>query len=107
VFWDDPYKTDSHVERDRRSADTDHPVEAMSVARRFQKEFGNAELPSLGPEAQGVLTISGGLAGFPRDGSTIQELFKRADQALLEAKRDGKNRIYLVGEPQRDITHLK
>jgi diguanylate cyclase (GGDEF)-like protein len=106
VFWDDPYKTDSHRERDRRSADTDHPGEAMSVARRFQKEFGNAELPLLGPEAQGVLTISGGLAGFPRDGSTIHELFTRADQALLEAKRDGKNRIYLVGEPQSDITKL-
>lgn len=107
VFWDDPYRADGHVERDRRSADTDHPGEAISVAKRFQKEFGKAELPLLGPEAQGVLTISGGLAGFPRDGSTVHELFERADLALLEAKRDGKNRIYLVGEPQSDITDLR
>jgi len=107
VFWDDPYRTDSHVERDRRSADTDHPSEVIFVAKRFQKEFGDAELPLLGPEAQGVLTISGGLASFPRDGSTIQDLFKRADMALLDAKRSGKNRIYLVGEPQNNIADMQ
>jgi len=107
VFWDDPYRTDGHVERDRRSADTDHPTESISVAKRFQKEFGDAELPLLGPEAQGVLTISGGLASFPRDGSTIQDLFQRADLALLDAKRSGKNRIYLVGEAQSDIADIR
>jgi len=107
VFWDDPYRTDGHKGPDRRSADADHPAEAISVAKRFRKEFGNAELPLLGPEAQGVLTISGGLASFPRDGSTIHDLFERADLALLEAKRNGKNRIYLVGEPQNDIADLR
>lgn len=107
VFWDDPYRADGHVEQDRRSADTDHPAEAIIVAKRFQKEFGNAELPLLGPEAQGVLTISGGLASFPRDGTTIQDLFKRADIALLDAKRSGKNRIYLVGEPRSDIADIR
>jgi len=107
VFWDDPYRVESHASADRRSADTDHPTEAISVAKRFQKEFGNAELPRLGPEAQGVLTISGGLASFPRDGSTVQELFERADLALLDAKRNGKNRIYLVGEPKSDIADIR
>ena len=107
VFWDDPYRIDGHMEQDRRSADTDHPAEAIFVAKRFQKEFGNAELPLLGPEAQGVLTISGGLASFPRDGSTIHDLFERADLALLDAKRNGKNRIYLVGEPQSDIADIR
>jgi len=107
VFWDDPYRIDGRAEQDRRSADTDHPVEAISVAKRFQKEFGSAELPMLGPEAQGVLTISGGLASFPRDGSTIHDLFQRADLALLDAKRNGKNRIYLVGEPQSDIADIR
>jgi len=45
-----------------------------------------------------VLAISGGLATYPRDGSTIEEIFEQADRALLEAKRSGKNRIYLVGQ---------
>jgi PleD family two-component response regulator len=35
----------------------------------------------------------------PRDGSTADELFDQADKALLDAKRSGKNRIYLVGKP--------
>jgi PleD family two-component response regulator len=60
----------------------------------------------LGPEGKGVLTISGGLASFPRDGKTIQELFQQADKALLEAKRSGKNRIYLVGKPKSDIAEI-
>ena len=53
------------------------------------------------------MAISGGLASFPRDGSTIGELFEKADRALLEAKRSGKNRIYLVGKPQNDIADIE
>jgi len=60
----------------------------------------------LGPQGKGVLTISGGLASFPRDGNTIQELFQQADKALLEAKRSGKNRIYLVGKPQTNVADI-
>jgi PleD family two-component response regulator len=56
-------------------------------------------LDGLGPEGRGVLTISGGLASFPRDGQTSQDLFRQADKALMDAKRSGKNRIYLVGKP--------
>jgi diguanylate cyclase (GGDEF)-like protein len=106
VFWDDPHRHADDKAQDRRSKDTDHPTEAILVAKRFQKEFGNAELHLLGPGGEGVLTISGGLASFPRDGSTVAELLERADTALLEAKRSGKNRIYLVGEPQSDIAEI-
>ncbi len=106
VFWDDPHGPVSEATIDRRLAEAEHPSEPIVVARRFQNEFGRAELPLLGPEGQGVLTISGALARFPRDGTTVQELFERADSAMLEAKRSGKNRIYLVGEPENDIAHL-
>jgi PleD family two-component response regulator len=61
----------------------------------------------LGPEGKGLLTISGGLASFPRDASTAQELFQQADRALLEAKRSGKNRIYLVGSPRNNIVDVE
>jgi len=107
VFWDDPHRLAGDVERDRRSAATEHPREAIFVAKRFQKEFGDADLQLLGPGAQGILTISGGLASFPRDGSTVEQLFRQADLALLDAKRRGKNRIYLVGEPQSDIAEIE
>lgn len=106
VFWDDPHRATGGVTRERRSAAADHPAEAITVAKRFQQALGNADLHLLGPKGEGVLTISGGLASFPRDGSTVQQLFDQADQALLEAKRSGKNRIYLVGEPQSDIADI-
>jgi len=106
VFWDDPHRATGGVSRERRSAAAEHPTEAISVAKRFQQALSRTDLNLLGPKAEGVLTISGGLASFPRDGSTVQELFDRADRALLEAKRGGKNRIYLVGEPQSDIAGI-
>jgi len=110
VFWDDPRP--STIERrvtsdERRQTTSDHPKEALFIARRFVRELEKAGLSSfggLGPEGKGVLTISGGLASFPRDGRTSDELFLLADKALLEAKRSGKNRIYLVGKPDSDIT---
>jgi len=107
VFWDEPIAKSSGAEKERRSAKADHPSEAIFIATRFRKEFEKAELHLLGPKGEGILTISGGLASFPRDGSTIERLFLRADSALLEAKRSGKNRIYLVGEPQSDIADLE
>jgi diguanylate cyclase (GGDEF)-like protein len=106
VFWDDPYRPAGEVEGERRSATAEHPREVILIAKRFQREFGNADLRLLGPEGKGVLTISGGLASFPRDGATVQELIARADLALREAKGSGKNRIYLVGEPQSDIADI-
>lgn len=106
VFWDDSHRGAGGVPRERRSTAAEHPTEAISVAKRYQHALGNADLHLLGPGGEGVLTISGGLASFPRDGSTCEQLFDRADQALLDAKRSGKNRIYLVGEPQNDIADI-
>jgi diguanylate cyclase (GGDEF)-like protein len=107
VFWDDPRRGPLKEEAERRSAMADHPGEAIFIAKRFRKGLGKAELHLLGPEGKGVLTISGSLASFPRDGATIGELFEQADKALLEAKRSGKNKIYLVGRPQSDIAEVE
>jgi PleD family two-component response regulator len=54
-----------------------------------------------------VLTISGGLASLGNGCSTSQELFEQTDKALLEAKRSGKNRIYLVGRPEGNIADVE
>jgi len=107
VFWDDPRRNKPLDDSERRSARADHPTEAISIAKRFVRELGKAELHLLGPDGKGVLAISGGLASYPRDGSTIEELFEQADRALLDAKRSGKNRIYLVGKPQSDIADIE
>ncbi len=105
-FWDDPHVNRPKTEKERRSAQMEHPQEAVLVAQRFQKELEKSELSFLGPGGRGVLTISGGLATYPRDGQTIEQLFQKADNALLEAKRSGKNRIYLVGTPQSDMMEI-
>ncbi|HUV40221.1 MAG TPA: GGDEF domain-containing protein [Sedimentisphaerales bacterium] len=107
VFWDDPQLETISSAGERRSALTDHPKEVIFIAKRFRKELKKTEFHLLGPEGKGVLTISGGLAGYPQDGSTVEELFEQADKALLEAKSRGKNRIYLVGEPEGDIADIE
>ena len=106
IFWDDPHRKPADTEAERRSA-ADHPKEAIFIANRLRKELSKAQFPLLGPQGRGILTISGGLASFPRDGSAADELFDQADKALLDAKRSGKNRIYLVGKPENDIADME
>ena len=76
-----------------------HPEMALFMSNRFRRMMHTSEFPSLGPDARGTLTISGGLARYPQDATTVEEMLARADEALLSAKRSGKNRIYLVGQP--------
>lgn len=88
IFWDPDGP---------RTAGSKHPQCALTVLDRFQTALRTQEFPLLGPTGRGRLTISGGLATFPWDGSTPEELVRRADEALLAAKRAGKNRIQLIG----------
>jgi diguanylate cyclase (GGDEF)-like protein len=103
VFWDDPMKHLGETPVERRLTSVAHPKEPIFIAQRFRKALEETELCLLGPYGKGLLTISGGLASYPSDGETMGQLFDKADTALLEAKRCGKNRIYLVGTPQNDI----
>ncbi len=84
--------------QERRIPNSEHPRSAMAIMSRFRKLLKEHYFTRLGPQIQGSLTISGGLASFPWDAGNIDELIERADQALLEAKRSGKDRIYLVGQ---------
>lgn len=100
VFWDTGnQKAQSNTSQttDRRISQQNHPREALFMAERFRKEMSEAVFDLLGEKGKGRLTISGGLATFPDDAEIPEKLFERADQALLEAKRSGKNRITLVG----------
>ena len=88
LFWDNA----------PRQAGSRPPDTATMMADRFRKAVGRHEFPSLGPEARGVLTISGGLANFPDDGRTCRELLRSADRALRAVKETGKNAIRLIGD---------
>ena len=86
------------AEDDRpRVPDSQPPESAYALADRFRRAVQAHGLESLGPGATGQLTISGGLAMFPRDGRHVRELLRQADRALRAAKASGKNAIYLVG----------
>ncbi|UCG16164.1 MAG: GGDEF domain-containing protein [Phycisphaerales bacterium] len=89
VFWD---------AEQPRVAGSRHPSDALAVLHRCTEALGTQEYSMLGPGARGVLTISGGLATFPWHAASAADLIRRADEALLRAKRAGKNRIYLIGE---------
>ena len=96
VFWDLPEEIQAR--NDRRQTNHEHPREAQFMAERFRREMSEAAFECLGSQGKGTLTISGGLATYPLDAATAENLFEKADQAMLEAKRSGKNKITIVGK---------
>ncbi|MFA6135735.1 MAG: GGDEF domain-containing protein [Phycisphaerae bacterium] len=88
LFWD---------KEPPRKSDSKPPEDAAAIANRFLKALQQLQFPSLGPNAQGTLTISGGLASFPADGTTCRDLLRKADLALKQVKQSGKAAIRLVG----------
>ena len=88
LFWDtsEPRKPSSAP-----------PESIFVMAERFRQAVARHEFPSLGPEARGILTISGGLASFPSGGQTCRQLLRTADRALRSVKENGKNAIKLIG----------
>lgn len=50
------------------------------------------------------LTISAGIAIYPDDADTKEELVSMADAALYQAKHNGKNRTYISSQAMGDIT---
>jgi diguanylate cyclase (GGDEF)-like protein len=72
---------------------TTTPQSIAQIAVRFQKQICAHRFPKLLDEAPGTLTISGGMATFPWDGATPEELLARADELAMQSKRQGKNSI--------------
>jgi diguanylate cyclase (GGDEF)-like protein len=66
--------------------------EAISVAERLKRAASTIELPGPGSEAPPAPTLSVGVADIQR-GDTLNSLLHRADSALYQAKRDGRDRV--------------
>jgi diguanylate cyclase (GGDEF)-like protein len=84
-----------------RSPGSNPPEDVAQIAARFQEQIWGMKFPKLGIDAPGTLSISGGLATFPWDGSDPQGLLRHADQLALQSKRSGKNVITLGPGAQR------
>ena len=81
-----------------REPGSNHPTTIEILAKRFREQVQEAHFPKLGMEATGVLSISGGLATFPWDGMDVNAILRKADQRLLQSKRQGKNSITIGHE---------
>lgn len=82
-----------HEPQGPREAGSKPPASISDIAHRFQRQICEHRFPKLAEKAAGTLTISGGLATFPWDGRTTQELIERADQLAMQSKLQGKNAI--------------
>jgi len=71
------------------------PESIYDLATRFQRQICDHRFPKLGDEASGTLTVSGGLASYPWDGSDGEALLALADELAMKSKRLGKNVITL------------
>jgi len=60
---------------------------AFCLAERLRDELAKVELEDLPP-----ITISLGIATYPSDSTDLEELIKRADAAMYEAKKQGRNK---------------
>jgi diguanylate cyclase (GGDEF)-like protein len=67
------------------------------VAERLRLAVQRMELPNLGLGAQGIVTVSAGVASHAiTPGSTPSSLFQAADTALHQAKIFGRNRVCIA-----------
>ena len=60
---------------------------ALQLAERIRERVAEEEFPA------GGITISAGIAEFPDHGHTAEAVISSADEALYEAKREGRNRV--------------
>jgi diguanylate cyclase (GGDEF)-like protein len=75
-----------------RRADSKPPADVIKAAERFRKAISQHRFPKL-TGAPGPLTVSAGLASFPADGATPDELIARADAMAMQSKQQGKNAL--------------
>jgi diguanylate cyclase (GGDEF)-like protein len=70
--------------------------QAFLIMEHIRRELSLTELPTPdGQRVQGIF-ISAGVASFPMDGRTENELLRKADHALYRAKAGGRKQIRLA-----------
>lgn len=68
---------------------------AWGLAERLRQAIERFEFPGQEVQPNKNLTISLGLASFPEDAKNKEELISKADSALYQAKKAGKNRTHI------------
>ncbi len=68
---------------------------ALQLAERIRQRVAEEEFPA------GSITVSAGIAEFPEHGHTADGVISSADEALYEAKREGRNRVVCARPKQK------
>lgn len=80
---------------------------AVFLADRLRAGVADLMHSGLGIPGDKAITISGGVATCPRDATNLEDLVKRADEALYQAKNTGRNRIVQAGIPDPPLDHAE
>lgn len=72
------------------------PQEANGLAQRLEKALRRRPFITKGREMR--VSFSGGIASYPSDGTTLEELLERADKAMYYSKKRGRGRITLFNK---------
>jgi len=83
------------------------PDEAIAQAEVIRAAIEAQHFEHQEKQPSGNLTISGGVAVFPHDGGSLEELIQNADDGLYASKRAGRNRVSRqgaagIGEPNHE-----
>jgi len=83
--------------------DTDATT-ACQLAEKLRKAIEDEPFEHRETQPAGMISVSGGVATFPKDGTSVGELVRHADEALYTSKKSGRNRISLykgvdIGDP--------
>jgi len=72
-------------------------VDAQTIAERICSEVFRIDLPFSRADQKLVISVSLGLATYPEDAESLEDLVRNADIALFSAKSQGKNRVVVYG----------
>ena len=68
---------------------------AAVYAERVRTTLSKTEFYNQEEQPAGILTVSMGLAGYPQDATSKEDLIRQADRALYKAKHSGKDQLYV------------
>jgi len=74
---------------------------AFKVADRIREAVASHPFPHASRQPKGSVTISGGVALFPNDGTSSADLIRHADGALYAAKAAGRNGVRRYGQDNK------
>lgn len=78
-----------------RRVGSEHPRQVAALARRFEKALSERAYERLGRDRPGPVVLYGGLACYPWDGATREQLLTTAERALRTARTAAAEGIWL------------